>query len=78
MENLAEIEALLDAGKIIVCERAWMSGAAYSIARGLGDADWCTANEPEEVKRVPDITVLLDGIDVALKAKRRKKEEKVT
>lgn len=75
-EALTEIEALLDAGKVIVCERFWMSGAAYSIARGLGDAEWCTANEPEEVKRVPDVTVLLDGIDVALKAKRKPEEDK--
>lgn len=76
MEALAEIEALLDAGKVIVCNRFWMSGAAYSIARGLGDVEWCTANEPEEVKRIPDVTVLLDGIDVALKAEVRHKEEK--
>lgn len=75
LEALAEIEALLNAGKVIVCDRFWMSGVAYSIARGLGDAERCTANEPEKVKRVPDVTVLLDGIDVALKAKRREKEE---
>lgn len=73
-EALAEIEALLDAGKVIVCERFWMSGAAYSIARGMGDVNWCTAYEPEEIKRVPDVTVLLDGIDVALKTEREKDE----
>ena len=73
-EALAEIEALLDAGKVIVCDRFWMSGAAYSVARGLGDVNWCTEYEPEEVKRIPDVTVLLDGIDVALKTKREKDE----
>lgn len=74
-EVLPEIEVLLDAGKVIVCDRFWLSGAAYSIARDLGDFEWCIANEHEEVKRIPNVTVLLDGIDVALKAKRKQKDE---
>ena len=73
MEALAEIEHLLDAGTIIVCERFWMSGVAYSIARGL-DVNWCTEYEPEEIKLIPDVTVLLDGIDVALETEKEKGE----
>lgn len=53
VDTLAEIEALLNAGKVkIVCDGVWLSGAAYSIVRDLGNANWCTANEPEEVRRV--------------------------
>ena len=76
MGAVSKIKALLDTGKIVVCENFWMSGTAHSVARDLSNIDWCIKTEPEEVKELPDVTVLLDGIDVVLKAKRELKEDK--
>lgn len=51
------MNATLDSGTSIVCDRYYFSGAAYSAANGL-NLEWCVA--PEEGIPVPDLVILID------------------
>lgn len=73
------IDGVLNSGVNIFCDRFWMSGCAYSIARGLS-LDWCWKTESDYTRNLPDLTVLIDRNEAALrnKAKRSTEDVKVT
>lgn len=61
-EHVAQIKSALAGGAVVVCDRYTFSGAAYSLAHGLGRA-WCEA--ADHGLPVPDVVVYLD-VDPAL------------
>lgn len=73
------INGVLDSGFNVFCDRFWMSGCAYSVAKGLS-LDWCWKMEPDYTRNLPDLTVLIDRNEAALrdKAKRSAEEMEVT
>jgi dTMP kinase len=63
--------------RVIVCDRFWMSGVAYSMARGMSEEE-CIKSEDHRVINLPDITIILDGVDAALNYLRKKSIKEVT
>ncbi|KAK3874410.1 hypothetical protein Pcinc_020705 [Petrolisthes cinctipes] len=76
-EMQKHIYELLNSGKTVICDRFWMSGSAYSMARGMSREE-CVEKDPCWTKTLPHATVLLNGIDAALKVIRDRKYKEVT
>lgn len=62
------MEGVLNSGINVFCDRFWMSGCAYSVARGLS-LDWCWRTEPDNTRSLPDLTVLIDRNEAVLRDK---------
>lgn len=70
-------DTIFNKKRIIVCDRFWMSGAAYAMARGEPREKSINSEDPRVIA-LPDITVILDGVDAALKTLQEKSNRDVT